>query len=766
MRRDLLSASVAACLIFLTGGVSPGIAIEYVDSIDDCFQIEKVEEVGAFVKYRMTNPYTEHSPFVALGMNGLQSSAYLQAHGNAWPGGDGYPGPLAWIEDQVKFLIDINMNTIAGWLTHINSGGEDKWLNHAAMLHGYNYPVYLNYGCDCAENAPPDDFSHYNVAGNAELVRRVNLELPTYHQNNAGDYPQTYFPFVMYLYPVTPYDYNEILEDMLPDIWNEYFEQRLYVMGFLVLSDGTEPEAGNECDGRWIYAQVPDPMVEEHQGVPTLKIPDYFVCHKPEGMREWKSLISYALSDDLQWAYSIDGTSSYSGEYRPWIRRILCQDSTGDEIPAGRSVFAKAMKEHYFAKYEDPIAQWNQTSSYSQFLISRFMEGDMPDPRYEDFASLEKMPNPFCYDCLKTSYPNGITKDNNDDLSTWLKTTEHDLGCKLTTDDAAEFTRIMAAHYYPLVIDAIRFFDGCHLISSANFNWFREGGTEDGFKGMQQFYPVFEEMSKAKGHVFEDEEKDIISYINTQFYPILPSNEDEGDGEGSTYHTFFCNLCDAFGFFLDNDLRELPFMTASYTSHADWEKEWDFNWDEEGYGPPCPRIEEPDPGERWYDCAPFPHGDMDNCIINLGDEDCYHPYRYSYTETGLLQRPPETAEETGRGDDYHLVTSASFYPEQYGEPPLDYYFILGYSWHSFYDSGFDGETGDPTPESENWGIVNPKCMESWESSGTDEQYIELHDFIRDMNGYIQVELGDGSTWSKKPGPDPPPETTDPFVCGE
>ena len=521
MQRNLSSAVVFACMILLTGGVNPCTAIDYVETIDDCFQIEIIEDPDFFYTYRLTNPYSGHSPFVSLGMNGLQSSAYLQAHGQSWTGDDGYPGPLAWIEDQVKFLFNINMNTIAGWLTHIDSGAEDKWYNQQAMLHGYNYSVYIAHGCDCAEEAPEDDFKHENVAANAELVRQVNLKLPVYHQSNSTGYPQPYFPFVLYLYPVTPFNQDEILEDMLPDIWSGHFERRLYLMSFLVLSDGTEPGEGKECEGAWEYAPVIEPGVVDNNGAATLQVPEYFICHRPEGMREWKSLISYALSDDVQWAYSIDDNSSFSGEYRPWIRRILCQAcETNEPVPAGRTAFAQAMEIHY-ALDTDPVKKWNDEYYNDEgpvpdnfdFRISRFMEADDPDPRYAEFPSLEEMPNPDCETCLKNHYPNGINEGNNDDIADWLRDSKSDLGYVLTVDDAAEFTRVMATHFYPLVIDAIRFFDGCHMISSANFNWFRKGGD---FDYMVQFYPVFEEMSKATGNVFTDA-KDCISYINTQF---------------------------------------------------------------------------------------------------------------------------------------------------------------------------------------------------------------------------------------------------------
>ena len=199
-------------------------------------------------------------------------------------------------------------------------------------------------------------------------------------------------------------------------------------------------------------------------------------------------------------------------------------------------------------------------------------------------------------------------------------------------------------------------------------------------------------------------------------------------------------------------------MVASYTSHADWEKGWDYAWPIPN--DKCPVNENPSGDERWYDCAPYPHGNTDNCI---GSADCIHPRKYTYTESGLLDRIE--GEEAGRGDDYGLVTSASFYPMNYTDPPLSYNFILGYSWHSFYDSGFLS-SGDESADCENWGIVNPKCLKSGESSGEHDQYLELHESIRDMNGSIQEELGDGSTWSTIPGPDPPPETTNPFVCGD
>ena len=719
-----------------------------------------IEEPDSFFTYRLTDPYTNHSPFVALGVNGLQSSAYKQAHAGNWSDSLGYAGPLAWIEDQVAFLFDINMNTIAGWLTHIQSGGEDKWFNTAADS------FFFETECDCPDSVPSQYFTHSDVAGNAELVRQVNLNLGDYNQTNSGKYPRIYFPFVMYLYPMTPYDPGEILEDMLPDIWSDHFERRLYLMSYLVLSDGTEPEEGNECDGRWKYENTPYPVVEDIIDVETLLVPEYFICHKPEGMRKWRSLISYALSDDVQWAFSIDTTSSYSGEYRPWIRRILCQAADGAETPPGRTAFAQAMNDFYWGLNSDPIWEWNNTyfePDSFDFRISRFMEADTLDPRYTEFPSLEKMPNPDCIECMKTSYPNGINEDNNGQIGHWLQNYETDLGRVLTKPDAEEFTRVMAAYYYPMVIDAIRFFDGCHLISSANFNWFRKGGDFE--TNVAQFYTVFEEMSKATGNVFTDIEKDNIAYINTQFYPILPERV-PGATEGSSYGNYYCDLARAFNQFLIKGLRGLPFMVASYTSHADWEKEWDFNWHESGTAP-CPKNTEPVGDERWYDCAPFPHGDSTNCTGIYGSE-CFHPRNYRYTESGLLDRPvtdPGGEYANGRGDDYCLVTDASFYPAHFEDPPFNYNFILGYSWHSFYDSGF-GEQGQQTAACENWGIVNPKCFKSLETSEPDTQYIELHDSIRDRNGQIQVLFGDGSTWSNKPGPDPPPETTDPFVCDE
>ena len=689
-------------------------------------------------------------------MNGLQSSAYNQAHaGDEWPGGEGYPGPLVWLEDQVKFLFDINMNTIAGWLTHIQSGGEDKWYN-AEALDDYNDPQ-----CDCPDGVPDGHFSQMDFACNAELARQVNLSIPEYNLISPEAYPRDYFPFVLYLYPITPYIGNNITEHMLPDIWNKYFEERLYLMCFLVLSDGTEPDPLNECDGRWKYQEVLNPVVADIIDVETLLVPMYYICHRPEGMREWKSLISYALSDDVQWAYSIYEGSDNSMEYRPWIRRILCQEcESGQPAPAGRTAFAQAMKDFY----NNSAQEWNETEGYyieddRDFRISRFMDLDPPQYGYEEFPSLERMPNPDCIECMMASYPGGIKDDNNDQIGQWLREYDTDLGRVLTKADAAEFTRVMAAQYYPLVIDAIRFFDGCHLISSSNFNWFRKG-SGPAFSGMEQFYQVFEEMSKATGNVFTDT-KDCISYINTQFYPNVPEHV-EGSEMGTSYTTYFCHLKNTYKYIRDEGLRELPFMVASYTSHADWEKGWDYAWPEPAL---CPVNETPTGNEHWYDCAPFPHGNKENCMANGGCSECYNPGNYTYTESGLLDRcvPPSGTEfGYGRGDDYNLVTSASLHPVTCGGKNVN--FILGYSWHSFYDSGFGDDEAEETAACNNWGIVNPKCFVSGESSGSDEQYLELHDFIRDMNGYIQEELGDGSTWSNKPGPDPPPETTDPFVC--
>ena len=708
----------------------------------------------------------EFEEFLPAGVNGLNSGAYLQGHGGDWPTEpECYNDWQEWLYDQGKFLFDRNINLLGCWQTFIEEPDEDMWFN---TLASYSYQPYIDYGCDCDEEADDEDYANGAYAGNARLADFVNVKLNSlFHDSDPEDFPHPYFPFVMYLYPVRPYAGDALSEDMIPDIWSKAFKNRLYLKCFLAISDGLEPE--DECDGKWIYStSISEPMVEDINGEVTLMLPGFFQCHRPAGIGRHQALVSYALSDDVQWSWIIreDGSPAC---HRPWIRRILCQDfqQGATSTPAGRRRFAEVMKEYYEDKFPGvEVSKWNEY--HPDYEINRFLNEDQGEPGWPD-ESLERIDNIGCPECFETPYPGGFGENDSETINTFLTGTTTDLGFTLRDPEAEGFTVAMAADYYPMVIDAVRFFDGCHMISSANFNWI--GRANGDWPGASQFHNFFCEMANATGNFFT-EEKNCISYINTQFYPTLPEEPPAGVWEGyKSIHSLYCDMKDAYLYMLDNADRALPFFVASYTSHADWDRQWDYYFKlHSDTRKVCPKVENPDPGreETWFDCAPYPHGDMDKCKDNplwagTGRNTCINPdpNKLQYTETGLLKRDEDPyggdRNVDGRGNDYWAYTSAPFFGVNVDERL--HHFIIGYSWHSYYDSGF--EKGDESEKTNNWGVVNPQCA----TSGTGDdftQYTEFHQDVKDMNGYLQFELGGGETWSGDQAPDPSPPLTDPF----
>ena len=716
------------------------------------------------------NPYSRN--FIAFGMHGVYAEEFKEGHyPKGW--GDDYTGVEGWITDQIKFFFAKNINTLGAKANF--APGDAGWYHPDAKA---DFDTVTG---ECS--APGGGYGHKihgrRVGESARLHKRVNQYLPGKHASEPDSFPHNYFPFLSYVYITEPL-YRSKLESgsnmpgwqMVPDVWHDNFEYESYLKAFLVLSDGAEIE------GRWEYSEIDtsidDPEVAEDS---VLVVPYFWECHQPDSLLNHQALIAVILGYDVPhyWGDVKPSTMSHVCYLRPWMRALLAQrydPSQIDTIPPARTAFVDAM----VAQYDTTVSYWNQsypavTNGYDYTIDFFYKKDAEPDTELDRILETKDLLSDF-EEGYTFRYPDGCFPGEPGDstFTDWLRAPgQNDLGLLLhsepntfgpfeqTCSDAEAFKKKISEKYHQVAIDAIRFFDPNHMIFSECSNW--TAGRPSG--GWKDYDPsgLIQTIIETRGNYFNGND-DRIFAITTQVYPDVPEmnvidviqENDPPDPPDTTFCKSYHSKCQDIYHIAKTvynntpDSLIVPFLMGSYTIHADWEKEWDFNyWDKEG-GQPCGWIDSLyRESDDWLKNAPYPHrvdGVEPDSVMA-----CVRSKSYRYTETGLLDYYQEVVsgeEHNGRGMDFCIVSSALLEPMPFGEQ--DQVIFLGLVFHNMYDTELD--EGYDTEDSENWGFVNQKVYVWGDSLSEEKQYLGLHHKYWERAGAIQVYQGPGEPWAR------------------
>ena len=740
---------------------------------EDYFTVEMIDDPNENTDYQrfvLKNPFEtgEAANFLVFGMHGIYGRAFRHGHkNNSWGEytSTSYPQSLlAWMTDQVKFFFAKNINTMGAKSN--DEVNDTEWFDQDAEE---NYPT------DCIDSEHRHHlFGTAKIGESVYLHKEVNARLGNKHDEEPEDFPRTYFPYLTYIYITQPLYKNKLVSfkkdstmpgwQMVPDVWNPYFAQESFLKTFLVLSDGV-PESG-----RWEYYDGDYPDVVSSP-TPVLRLPDFWQCHAPQAMKDQQALIAIILGYDVPhyWGEVKLPSQDHVSLLRTWMRALLAQryDPADDfPIPPARTEFVDAMCFQYTTDVgltkEEGIPIWNHF--YSGYEIDFWYLADDPSPEPDLDRILEtkdlfdvdqgdehsyRYPDGYFPNEPDGTYANWLQDPNQDDLGSLLNHQPVTLPIPYqnrhqTISDAESFKKKMTEKHHQVAIDAIRFFDPNHMIFSECSNWTsgRMSGNFDNYDPSG----VIQKIMETRGNHFPD---DKISAMTTQIYPQVPEKDVEladEDGFYVSYKTKCGNIFHIVKEIYNNTDPHLivPFLIGSYTIHADWEKEWDFNWDYGGSNQRCPwEDDEYRIIDDWLEYAPLPHGDRN---VQGDRRTCLEPTSYRYTETGLLEWYDEAGGSDthyGRGMDFNIVSSALLTPMTFGVSSQVVVF-LGLVFHDYYDTGYN--SGSFQIDSENWGFVN-QTKRLGETDPDSMQYYMLHDRYHLRAGAIQVHHSGGEPWS-------------------